>query len=102
MFIPQGANTLKRSFEDDPEEELITFQKIKPGKRELARRRSHIQTKPTRGKGGGEMNREVAVSIVVFAYSPFTGEDTNLPQQYHQTWQMARYQPPLTRGFSLI
>jgi RIO kinase 1 len=39
---------LKRSFEDDPEEELITFVKIKPGKRERARYRSHAQARPTR------------------------------------------------------
>jgi RIO kinase 1 len=39
---------LKRSFEDDPEEELITFEKIKPGQRELARSRAHTQAKPTR------------------------------------------------------
>jgi RIO kinase 1 len=39
---------LKRSFKDDPEEELITFEKIKPGQRDRARIRSHAQTKPTR------------------------------------------------------
>jgi RIO kinase 1 len=39
---------LKRSFEDDPEEESITFVKIKPGKRERARYRSHAQARPTR------------------------------------------------------
>lgn len=39
---------MKRSFEDDPEEEAITFEKIKPGKRERARIRSHTQVKPTR------------------------------------------------------
>ena len=47
-LFAQGANTLKISFEDDPEEELITFQKIKPGMRERARSRSHTQTKPSR------------------------------------------------------
>jgi RIO kinase 1 len=47
-LFAQGANTLKRSFEDDPEEELITFEKIKPGQRERARSRSHTQAKPTR------------------------------------------------------
>src|SRR5437763_12672491 len=47
-LFAQGANTLKISFEDDPEEELITFQKIKPGLRERARSRSHTQTKPSR------------------------------------------------------
>ena len=39
---------MKKSFEDDPEEELITFEKIKPGQRERARMRSHTQTKPTK------------------------------------------------------
>ncbi|HXX78488.1 MAG TPA: RIO1 family regulatory kinase/ATPase [Ktedonobacteraceae bacterium] len=39
---------MKKSFEDDPEEELITFEKIKPGQRERARIRSYTQTKPTR------------------------------------------------------
>jgi RIO kinase 1 len=39
---------LKRSFEDDPEEELITFEKIKPGMGKRARTRSHAKTKPTR------------------------------------------------------
>jgi len=47
-LFAQGANTLKRTFEDDPEEELITFQKIKPGMRERARSHSHTQTKPSR------------------------------------------------------
>jgi RIO kinase 1 len=39
---------LKRTFEDDHEEEPITFVKIKPGKRERARIRSLAQAKPTR------------------------------------------------------
>ena len=39
---------MKRSFEDDPEEEPITFAKIKPGARERARTRSHAQAKPVR------------------------------------------------------
>ncbi len=39
---------MKKSFEDDPEEEYITFEKIKPGQRERARIRSYTQTKPTR------------------------------------------------------
>jgi RIO kinase 1 len=39
---------LKRFFEDDPEEEPVTFEKIKPGARERARTRSHMQAKPTR------------------------------------------------------
>jgi RIO kinase 1 len=39
---------LKRSFEDNPEEEPITFVKIKPGKRERARSGSRAQAKPTR------------------------------------------------------
>jgi RIO kinase 1 len=39
---------LKRLFEDDPEEEPVTFEKIKPGTRERARTRSLMQAKPTR------------------------------------------------------
>jgi RIO kinase 1 len=39
---------LKRFIEDDPEEEPVTFEKIKPGARERARTRSHMQAKPTR------------------------------------------------------
>jgi hypothetical protein len=48
FYSPKGAITLKRSFEDDPEEEPITFEKIKPGARELARSHAHAQPKPTR------------------------------------------------------
>jgi RIO kinase 1 len=47
-LFTQGANTLNRSFENNPENELITFEKIKPGQRELARSRSHTHAKPTR------------------------------------------------------
>ncbi len=41
---------MKSFFEDDPEEEPVTFVKIKPGVRERApaRTRSHVQAKPTR------------------------------------------------------
>ena len=39
---------MKRSFEDNSEEELVTFEKIKPGLRERARSRSYTQAKPTR------------------------------------------------------
>ena len=39
---------MKRSFEDNPEEEPITFVKIRPGKRERARSGSGVQAKPTR------------------------------------------------------
>jgi RIO kinase 1 len=39
---------LKRFFEDDPEEEPVTFEKIKPGARELAQTRSQMKAKPTR------------------------------------------------------
>jgi RIO kinase 1 len=48
VYSPNGAITLKRFFEDDPEEEPVTFEKIKPGARELARTRSHMKAKPTR------------------------------------------------------
>lgn len=39
---------MNRSFEDDPEEEMITFEKIKPGRREQAQNRLQEQTKPVR------------------------------------------------------
>jgi hypothetical protein len=39
---------LNRFFEDDPKEEPVTFEKIKPGARDRARTRSHMQAKPTR------------------------------------------------------
>jgi len=39
---------LKSFFEDDAEEEFITFAKMKPGARERARSRSHVQAKPVR------------------------------------------------------
>ena len=39
---------MKRFFEDDPEEESITFAKIKPSMRERARTRSHVSAKPIR------------------------------------------------------
>jgi RIO kinase 1 len=39
---------LKRSFEDDPEEELVTFVKMKPGARDRARTRSSNEAKPTK------------------------------------------------------
>jgi len=48
VFSPKGAITLRRFFEDDPEEEPITFEKIKTGARERARSHSHSQAKPTR------------------------------------------------------
>jgi len=49
---------LKRFFEDDPEEELVTFVKIKPGVRERARTHSHVQAKPER-KTSYESSSEV-------------------------------------------
>jgi RIO kinase 1 len=39
---------LNRLYEDDSEEEPITFEKIKPGARERARTRTQAQAKPTR------------------------------------------------------
>ena len=39
---------MKRFFEENPEEEPVTFVKIKPSMRERARTRSHVQTKPAR------------------------------------------------------
>ncbi len=35
-------------FTDDPEEDIVTFQKMKPGARERAQIRSHVQAKPTK------------------------------------------------------
>ncbi len=39
---------MKRSFEDDPDEELVTFVKMKPTARERARTRSYTEAKPTK------------------------------------------------------
>jgi len=49
---------LKRSFEDNPEDETVTFVKMKPGARELARARSHSADKPAR-KTSYESSSEV-------------------------------------------
>ncbi len=49
---------MKRHFEDDPEEENITFAKIKPGMRERAQTRTHVSAKPTR-KTSYESSSEV-------------------------------------------
>ena len=46
VYPYKGASTLKSFFEDDAEEEFITFEKMKPGARERARGRSHVQAKP--------------------------------------------------------
>jgi RIO kinase 1 len=54
----KGAFTLKSFFEDDPEEELVTFEKIKPSVRERARKRSGMQAKPER-KTSYESSSEV-------------------------------------------
>src|SRR5437667_3687124 len=48
VYALEGVYTLKSFFEDDPEEEPVTFVKMKPGVRERARTRSHVQAKPTR------------------------------------------------------
>ncbi len=39
---------MKRFFDDDPDEEPVTFVKMKPGLRERARTRPHARTKPTK------------------------------------------------------
>jgi RIO kinase 1 len=39
---------LNRFFADDPEEENVTFKRIKPSVRERAQTRSHVQSKPTK------------------------------------------------------
>ncbi len=39
---------MKIFFEDDPEDDPITFEKIKPGARERARNRTQAQAKPTK------------------------------------------------------
>jgi RIO kinase 1 len=48
VYSRNGAITLNRFFEDDPKEEPVTFEKIKPGARDRARTRSLMQAKPTR------------------------------------------------------
>ena len=49
---------MKNRFEDDPEEESITFAKMKPDVRERARTRTHVQAKPLR-KSSYESSSEV-------------------------------------------
>ena len=49
---------MKSFFEDDPEEELATFEKLKPSARERARTRSRMQAKPER-KTSYESSSEV-------------------------------------------
>ncbi len=49
---------MNRFFADDPEEEIVTFKKMKPGARERALTRTHIQTKPAK-KASYESSTEV-------------------------------------------
>ncbi len=48
IHLFKGATGLNRFFTDDPEEEIVTFKRIKPGVRERAQSRSHVQSKPTK------------------------------------------------------
>ncbi len=60
---------MKRFFEDDPEEEPITFEKIKPGARERARTRTQAQAKPAR-KTSYESSTDVQRWLREQAYDP--------------------------------
>ena len=70
---------MKRSFEDDPEEEPITFVKIKPGKRELARSRPHAQSRPTR-KTSYESSADVQRWLREQSYEDTQGPDSGRSQ----------------------
>ena len=58
---------MKRSFDDDPEEESVTFVKMKPGARELARIRSRRIAKPVK-KTSYESSSEVQRWLHVQTY----------------------------------
>jgi len=87
---------LKRSFEDDPEEELITFEKIKPDKRERARTRSHAQPKPTR-KSSYESSADVQRWLREQSYDvqqPDTGfHPTLLASKRDAPWILSSLEP---------
>ena len=70
---------MKRSFEDDPEEEPITFVKIKPGKRELARSRPRGQSRPTR-KTSYESSADVQRWLREQSYEDTQGPDSGSSQ----------------------
>ncbi len=84
---PNGAINLKRFIEDDPEEEPVTFEKIKPGARERARTRSHIQAKPTR-KTSYESSTDVQRWLHEQAY------DTQDSPGFHPTLLASRRDAP--------
>ena len=87
---------MKRSFEDDPEEELITFEKIKPDMRERARTRSHAQAKPTR-KASYESSSEVQRWLRLQSYDVLQPEPgfqpTLLASRRDAPWILSSLEP---------
>ena len=87
---------MNRSFEDDLEEELITFEKIKPGQRERARSRLHKQAKPTR-KASYESSSDVQRWLREQSYDvqqPETGfNPTLLASRRDAPWILSSLEP---------
>lgn len=67
VYASKGALALKRSFEDEHEENPVTFVKIKPGVRERGRSRSRIQPRPA-SKASYESSSDVQRWLRVQAY----------------------------------
>ena len=94
LFV-QGAITLKKLFEDDPEEELITFEKIKPGSRERARSGTHTQAKPSK-KESYESSADVQRWLREQSYDaqPDTGfHPTLLVSRRDASWILSSLEP---------
>lgn len=70
---------MKRSFEDDPEEETITFVKMKPGKREQARNHPLAHTRPPK-KASYESSADVQRWLRAQGYQDEEQQDTQSPQ----------------------
>ena len=79
---------MKSFFEDESEEEPVTFVKIKPGVRERARTRSHVQAKPTR-KTSYESSTDVQRWLREQAY-----EEQQKPSAFNPTLLASRRDAP--------
>jgi RIO kinase 1 len=87
---------LKRFFEDDPEEEPVTFEKIKRGVRERARTRTNVQPKPER-KTSYESSAEVQRWLRQQTYEENqyrpTFKPTLLASQRDAPWVLSSLEP---------
>lgn len=79
---------MNRFFADDPEEDFVTFKKMKPGARERAQTRTHIQTKPAK-KASYESSTAVQRWLKQQAYD-------SEPQAEQQ--QEPSFRPPFLAG----